>query len=266
MLLDSDGVIVGKDKIDEALLRNCPKLRVISKYGVGIDNIDMEACNRRNIKVLVPSGVNKRSVAEQTLFFMIGLVRNLGRSTFLLKRGIWEKDGGQQLTEKVLGIIGVGNIGKEVIRLLKPFNNKIMVNDIIDQTEYYNQNGLIEASKEEIYQGCDIISIHTPLTDLTRHMINKDTLAMMKPTAFLINTARGSIINQTHLKEALIGGRIAGVACDVYELEPPEDKEFIELDNLICTPHIGGNAREAVEAMGASAIKNLLAFFKRLNQ
>jgi len=193
---------------------------------------------------------------------MLGLCLNLYETSYRLKSGDWFRKGGFQLSGKTVGIIGVGNIGKEVVRLLKPFNCTILINDIIDQHEYYRANGLIETSKERIFRECDIITIHTPLTTETRNLLNGDSLRMVKKEAFLINTSRGAIINQDDLKEALKSGGIAGAALDVFEEEPPSDKEFLELPNLFCTPHIGGNAKEAVWAMGLSAIRHLENFFE----
>jgi len=256
-----DGSIIGRDKINRTVLQASPQLKVLSKFGVGLDNIDFSACKNQKIEVLYSQGVNKRSVAEQTLAFMIFLMRNLYKTSNRLKKGIWEKDGGDQLTGKVVGIIGIGNIGKEVVDLLKPFDCKIMVNDIIDQKDYYQKNGLKESSKEKIYKEADIITIHTPLTELTRNMIQKNTFEKMKKSAFLINTARGAIVKQEDLKWALQNKIITGSAVDVYEFEPETDTEFLEIENLICTPHIGGNAREAVEMMGICAINNLVKYF-----
>jgi len=255
---DAEAVIVGLEPIDEEVIDKSPKLKFISKYGVGLDNIDITACKKKGIKIGWTGGVNRLSVAEMTLGFMLMLARNLYVTSNKLKNGIWEKNGGFQLSGKTIGIIGVGNIGKELVKLLKPFNCKILVNDIIDQTEYYKENQLIEVSKEEIYKKSDFITIHTPLTEQTKNMITLKQLKMMKPTAYLINTARGGIIKEKDLKIALKEGIIAGAAIDVYEKEPPKDKDLLKLPNLICTPHIGGNAKEAVLAMGRSAIKNLV--------
>jgi len=161
-----------------------------------------------------------------------------------------------------VGIIGVGHIGKEVVRLLKPFGCKILVNDIIHQDEYYHQNGLIEVSKEEIYQEADFISLHTPLDESTENLITMHEIETMKASAYLLNSARGGLVDEQDLKQALLQGVIAGAAVDAYVEEPPTDMEFLELPNLICTPHIGGNATEAVEAMGRSAIKHLREYFQ----
>ena len=239
-----------------------PKLKIISKYGVGLDNIDLEACKKRNIVVKWSSGVNKRSVAEMTLGFMLALKRNLYLTSNSLKSQIWNKNGGFQLTGSKIGIIGAGNIGNEVIKLLKPFNCELLVNDIIDLKEQAALDGFIVASKKQIYKEADIITVHTPFTSDTENMINDAAFAIMKPTAFVINTARGGIVNEIALKGALENKQIAGAALDVYEIEPPVDVELLSYSNLICTPHIGGNSNEAIVAMGLAAITNLINFKK----
>lgn len=261
-LSDVDGAIVGLDKIDAATLQHTPKLKIISKYGVGLDNIDFNACEQYAVGVCHTQGINKRSVAEQALGSMLMLSRNLYITANDLKIGYWNKSGGTQVSGKTVGIIGVGHIGKDLIELLKPFHCRILVNDIIDQSGYYAANGLIEATKETIFKDADIITIHTPLTSELHGLINKKTLSMMKSSAIVINTARGGIVDQDDLKWALQNNIIAGAAIDAYEVEPPTDREFIDIPNLIATPHIGGNAKEAVRAMGIAAIENIVAFFK----
>ncbi len=259
---DADGIIVGLEPIDDEVLQQCLKLKIISKYGVGLNNIDLEACKKRKIAIGWTGGVNKLSVAEMALGYMLMLCRNLFVTSNELKNGIWNKAGGFQLSGKKVGIIGVGYIGKEVIRLLKPFNCEIYVNDIINQDEYYKENSLIETSKEEIFKTCDIVTIHTPYDDTTKEIVNLEVFKMMKKSSFIINSARGGIINENDLKYALQNKLIGGAAIDAYMEEPPTDKELLNLPNLICTPHIGGNSKEAVEAMGMSAIKHLVEYFK----
>ncbi|EAH4585624.1 TPA: phosphoglycerate dehydrogenase [Campylobacter jejuni] len=261
-LKDVDGAIVGLDEIGEDVLKEVKNLKVISKYGVGLNNIDFNSAEKYQVKVVYSQGVNKRSVSELVLGNMLSLMRNSYITSNKLKTQEWDKNGGVQLSGKSVGVIGVGNIGKDLIGLLKPFGCTIYVNDIIQQDEYYKRNNLIEATKEEIYKKCDIVTIHTPSTNLTKNMINKDIFTMMKKEAYFINTARGDIVVQEDLKWALKEKIIAGAAIDVYEQEPPKDYDFISLPNLICTPHIGGNAKEAVLAMGESAIKNLVDYFK----
>jgi phosphoglycerate dehydrogenase-like enzyme len=255
------GLIVGLENLTRDVLAECPNLQIISKYGVGLDNVDKDYCAERNIHIGWTPGVNSNSVAEMVIAFMIMLLRNLYITSNLLKDGIWNKIGGYDLSGKTVGIIGVGNIGKELVRLLNPFNCRILVNDITDQTEYYKNYGLTETPKEYIFRNSDIVTIHTPLTDKTRDMIDRDTLSLMKKNAFLINTARGSIVFKDDLKWALKNNIIAGAALDVYDDEPPTDKEFLSLPNLICTPHIGGNSYESILAMGRTAIRHLVQFF-----
>jgi phosphoglycerate dehydrogenase-like enzyme len=259
---DADGVIIGLELVDEEVLQLCPNLKIVSKYGVGLNNIDLDVCKNKNIAIGWTGGVNRLSVSEMTLGYMLMLARNLYVTSNQLKNGIWNKSGGFQLSGKTVGIIGIGFIGKDLIRLLKPFGCKILVNDIIDQDEYYNKNDLQKASKDEIFRNCDFVTIHTPYDESTKNMVNKEVLSSMKKSAFIINSARGGIIDEVALKFALQNNIIAGAAIDAYVEEPPSDKEFLSLENLICTPHIGGNAKEAVEAMGMSAIKHLVEFFK----
>jgi len=260
---EADAVVVGLEPIDQEVLDQCPNLKIVSKYGVGLNNIDIEACQKREIAIGWSGGVNKLSVAEMTLGYMLMLCRNLFITTTQLKQGTWNKSGGFQLSGKTVGIIGVGHIGKEVVRLLEPFGCKILVNDIIDQTQYYQEHNLIAVSKEEIYQQADIITIHTPFDSTTDNLIDLKVFKQMKTTAFILNSARGGIINENDLKYALKNELISGAAIDAYVEEPPTDRELIELPNLICTPHIGGNAKEAVEAMGLSAIKHLVEYFDK---
>lgn len=257
-LSDCNAAIVGLDIINADVLDQLPNLRYIAKYGVGMDNIDLEACKARNVKVGYTPGVNKQAVAELALGYILSLLRNIYLTSNLLKQSKWHKDGGTQLRGKTVGIIGLGNIGKELARILSPFNCRIMANDIVDISGYCRENSIEPVTKDEIYNQADVISIHTPLTELTRNLINAAVFRRMKNNAILLNTARGGIVNLDDLKAALLTKKIAGAAIDVYDKEPPDDKELLAVPNLINTPHIGGNSKEAVEAMGIAAIDNLL--------
>lgn len=253
----AEGIIVGLETINAKLLDQLPDLKIVAKYGVGLDNVDLVACKERNITVGWTGGVNRRSVAEMALGFMLGLLRNLYSTSNQLKDLTWNKSGGAQLSGKTVGIIGLGHIGKELVHLLSPFNCNILVNDIADVSEFVTENKLSHVSLEELLSQSDIVSIHTPLTLRTHNLIDTKSLRMMKPEAFVINTARGGIINESDLKVALLNKVISGAALDVYEVEPPVDRELLKLSNLICTPHTGGNSYEAVVAMGLSALEHL---------
>eukprot|EP01047_Picozoa_sp_COSAG01_P016062 COSAG01_NODE_814_length_13398_cov_4.254230_5_plen_309_part_00 len=256
-IADADTLLVGKEGITNKVLAACPALNYIVKYGVGLDNIDFSACKKYGVQVIFKQGVNALSVAEMTLGFMLTLSHSMLQQQNKLKKQNWEKHGGWQLSEKIIGVIGVGHVGKKLISLLKPFNTKILVNDIIDQTGYYNEVAVTEVDKAYLYKHADIVTIHTPLTEQTQRLINKQVLAQMQSHAYLINTARGGIVNQVDLYEALITKQIAGVALDVYEQEPSQDHDLLALDQVFCTPHIGGNSLEAVLNMGYAAISGL---------
>ncbi len=207
------------------------------------------------------AGVNRRSVAELTLAFMLGLCHNVFRSGITLKQGRWAKDGGRMLQGKTVGIVGCGNIGQDVVRLLKPFDCTVWIRDILEMPAFCRQTGAVEKSFEEVLVGAEIISLHVPLTDETRCMIDAGALSRMRPDAFLINTSRGEVVDENALKQALLKNTLAGAALDVFFQEPPEDEQLLACPNLMVTPHIGGNAVEAVEAMARSAFGHLQKFF-----
>ena len=259
---DANAAIIGVETINDFILEYTPELKIISKYGVGLDSIDQESLKNRNIHLGWTEGVNRRSVSELTICFMLGLCRNIFGSGFKLKKSEWDKEGGHQLSGKIVGIIGCGHIGSDVVKLLSPLNCKILVRDIVDKSDFCQEQGASEASLEEVIVRSDIISLHVPLTELTRQMVNENFLKKMKSTAFLVNTCRGDVVEQEALKKALNQRIIAGAALDVFSDEPPTDEEFLSLPNLMVTPHIGGNAIEAVEAMGHSAIEHLVSFFQ----
>lgn len=260
-LKDADGVIVGNETIDEEVLSHCPNLKIVSRYGVGLNNIDTKALEEKGIKLGWSGGTNKNSVAEITLGFMLTLMRNLYPSIVTLKNGEWKTDGGSELTGKTIGIFGFGHIAKRVIALLKPFECTILVSSRSEDAEEAKRLGIEFASFERIVKEADIISLHIPLTNQTRNLFSTEAFKAMKPSALIINTARGGIIDEKALEIALQGNVIAGAALDVFATEPMKDKALLSLPNLICTPHLGGNSKESVLAMGRSSISHLQNFF-----
>ena len=260
-LKDADGVILGLEKIDRNVLQQLENVKIIAKYGVGLDNLDVSSAEELGITIGWTGGVNKRSASEQALGFMLGLSRNLFFSSFPLKNGKWEKEGGAFLTGKTVGIIGCGHIGTDLIYLLQPFNCQILICDILDKSGVVDTYGATQVLQDELLAEADVISLHVPLTELTQGMVNEEFLQKMKPSAHLINNSRGPVVEQQALKNALQQNIIAGAALDVFESEPPDDLEFLDLPNLMVTPHIGGNANEAVLAMGSSAIGHLKEYF-----
>jgi phosphoglycerate dehydrogenase-like enzyme len=262
-LKGADAAIIGRDPVTKAILEALPQLKVISKYGVGLDNLDISSIKEKGVELAVTAGTNKRSVAELTLSFMLGLCHRTFIGAERIKRGEWIREGGHDLSGKTIGIIGCGNVGKEVVQLLKPFGCVILVCDIDDRSEFCRDQGVTESSFESLIEKSDIVTLHVPLTDLTRDMIDEAVLQKMQANAYLINTSRGPVVNPSALHKALVSGEISGAALDVFCSEPPGDMEFLQLPNLMVTPHIGGNSVEAVEAMGQAAIDNLAEFFKK---
>ena len=262
-LKNADAAIVGIEPINDQTLGRALNLKIISKYGVGLDNVNQVSLKERKIALGWTGGINRRSVSELTLCFMLGLCRNVFRSGNFLKQGKWEKEGGRQISGKTIGILGCGNIGSDVIQLLDPFKCPVLVCDLEDKSKFCHEKNAKQVNLESLIKSSDLISLHVPLTSLTRKMVNREFLSQMKSNAYLINTCRGEVVDQEALKNALINGKIAGAALDVYAEEPPTDVEFLSLPNLMGTPHIGGNAKEAVEAMGRSAIGHLVSFFKK---
>lgn len=261
-LSDADGAIVALEKLSPKVLDQLPNLKIISKYGVGLDGIDVEYARSIGKVIGWEGGVNKRSVSELALGFMLGQARNIFYTSTQLRSSNWDKQGGWQLSEKTIGIVGCGHIGKDLVHLLQPFHCKILVSDILDLSEWASDHNVQQVSLEELLEKSDVVSLHVPLTEKTKHLINTQTLKLMPQHSFLVNTSRGPVVNLSDLKQALKNHKIAGAALDVFDVEPPTDTELLQLPNFVGTPHIGGNASEAVEAMGLTAIKHLVEFFK----
>ncbi|MCF8720180.1 phosphoglycerate dehydrogenase [Nitrospina gracilis] len=259
----AEALLIGRDPLTERVLAALPGLRLVAKYGVGLDNLDIPAMERCGVRLGWTAGVNRRSAAELTMTFILGLCHNVFASGNALKQGRWEKDGGVVLEGKTVGVIGCGHIGSDVVRLLQPFACRILVRDILNKHPFCAEMGAQQVEFDTVIRESDIVTLHIPLTDQTRNMIDARAFGEMKPSAFLVNTSRGEVVDEQVLKRALITGTIAGAALDVFAQEPPEDDELLACPNLFATPHIGGNAKEAVEAMARSAISHIVDYFKK---
>jgi phosphoglycerate dehydrogenase-like enzyme len=249
--------ITALEVIDEDLLSNLPELKVISKYGVGLDMIDMQAMQKHNVELGWTGGVNRRSVSELVISFAIALLRHVPASHREVLSGTWRQHVGGHLSGRTVGIIGCGFVGQDLVKMLQPFECSILVNDIKNQDEFYKQYNVKAVDKEELLAKSDIVTLHTPLDESTRRMLTAERLSLMKSDAILINTARGDLLDENALKVMLMNGKLGGAALDVFSTEPPEDKELLDLPNFIVTPHIGGSANEAIMAMGKAAIDGL---------
>ncbi len=262
-LQNTDGAILGLDKITGEFLDKCPNLKVISRFGVGIDNIDLEACQSRGVEVKYGKGVNAVGVAEYTLGMMIDSVRHISQNSLNLKNGVWRPaDSGYNLSEKTVGIVGLGYVGRKLTELLKPFNCRILVHDVVNQETYAKENGLEQVSEDFLFENSDVISVHLPLTEQTKNFVGKNLLSLMKPNAYIVNTSRGGVMDESELYDSLSDGRIAGAALDVYQEEPAKNSQLLNLKNVVCTPHVAGNSFESNLAMGYAAINGLREHFE----
>ena len=249
--------ITALEVIDDSILSQLPNLKVIGKYGVGLDMIDLHALKKYGIKLGWTGGVNKRSVSELVISFAVALLHRSVFANSEVRNGKWYQVKGRQLSDCTFGIIGCGHIGKDLIKLLKPFNCKILAHDILNFKEFYEKNKVKSVGIEELIKKSDVVTLHLPLDDSTKNILNEKRLQMLKSSAVLINLARGGLIDEAILKKMLLEKRIAGAALDVFEVEPPIDKELLTMDNVLITPHIGGSTEEAILAMGLAAIDGL---------
>ena len=252
-----DKAITALELIDEAVLASLPELKVISKYGVGLDMIDMAAMTTYGKRLGWTGGVNRRSVSELVISFAIAMLRHVPAAHREVLSGTWRQHVGGQLSGRTVGIIGCGHVGKDLVLLLRAFDCPILVNDIRDYPDFYATHSIEVVGLEALLARADIVTIHVPLDENTRGMLDAQRLAMLRPTAVLINTARGELIDEVALKQMLQNKRLAAAAFDVFAVEPPQDKELLGLPNFLVTPHIGGSAHEAILAMGRAAILGL---------
>jgi phosphoglycerate dehydrogenase-like enzyme len=249
--------ITGLDVLDDAVFRAVPELRVVSKYGVGLDMIDLDAARRHGVSVRWTPGVNRQAVAELAICFMIALCRSVVPLASELAAGGWRHPGGRQLSSSIVGIVGCGHVGQQVARLSRAFGATVVAHDIRTYDDFYRDTGVTSMTLDTLLQQSDLVTLHVPLDASTRGLIGARALGLMKPDAFLVNTARGGIVDEQALKRALVERRLGGAAFDVFAIEPPVDRELLLLPTFIGTPHIGGGTREAVLAMGRAAIDGL---------
>jgi D-3-phosphoglycerate dehydrogenase len=249
--------IVGLERLTLDILRAVPELRLVSKYGVGLDMIDLDAMSACGVKLSWTGGVNCRCVAELTVAFMIALMHRLPEATGAVRAGGWRQIVGRQLSGKTIGIVGCGHVGKDVVRLLRPWDCRILAYDIRDYPEFYREYDVQPVDLDRLLRTSDIVSLHVPLDECTRNILDGDRLARLRPNAVLVNTARGGLVDEAALKVMLEGGRLAGAAFDVFLVEPPPNDDLVKLPNVLATPHIGGSAEEAILAMGRAAIAGL---------
>lgn len=264
-LADADGLVVRSAvQVDDALMASAPKLRVIGRAGVGVDNIDADAATRRGIVVMNTPGANAVAVAELTIALMLALGRMLPKANTTMHAGKWEKKSlqGTELRGKKLGILGLGRIGLEVARRARSFGMELIGHDPFVSAAVARENAIRLVTVDELFRESDYLTLHVGLTPQTSGIINEKTLATMKKGVRIINCARGELIVEEALAEALKSGHVAGSALDVFHQEPLKDSPFFALENVILTPHIAGSTAEAQEAVGVQIALQVREYLK----
>jgi len=258
LIPEAHGLIVGLDPVSVKVLEKARQLKVISKYGVGTDNIDLDTATSMGILVLNAPGTNSGAVAELALGLMLAVARHISESDRKTRLGVWQSYRGIELWGKTLGIIGTGRTGRELTLRARGFNMVLICHDINQDEAWAHETGATYLPMKDILRKADILSLHIPLTDTTHHIISAQELGLMKKSAILINTARGELVDESALHEALANQRLAGAGLDVWETEPPVDSRLREFDNVVLTSHIGAHTLEATKSMGKLASMNLI--------
>jgi len=260
---DYHGLIIrSATKVTSEIINAAKNLKVIGRAGSGLDNVDRAAATKKGIVLMNTPGGNTITTAEHSIALMVALARQIPQATISMKAGKWEKKKfmGVELFNKTLGIIGIGNIGSQVAKRAQGLAMNVIAYDPFLSEDKAKTMGVEKVDIKELSRRSDFITIHTPLTPETRNMINKETIKMMKPGVRIINCARGGIINEKDLYEALVGGKIAGAALDVFEKEPPENNPLLTLNNVISTPHLGASTKEAQENVAVAVAEQVVDY------
>jgi D-3-phosphoglycerate dehydrogenase len=264
-LADADALVVrSATRVTDELLEHAPRVRVIGRAGVGVDNIDLDAATHRGVVVMNTPGGNATSVAEHALALMLAMARSVPQLNAALHAGRWEKSGaaGCELRGKTLGLVGLGRVGAEVARRAHAFEMRVLAHDPYLNPERAAEWGVELLPLKEVLAKSDFISLHTGLSEATRGLINAESIAQMKKGARLVNTARGELVDEAAVADGLRSGQLAGAALDVFAVEPPKDSPLMTMNNVIATPHVAGSTTEAQEEVGvqiAQQVRDYLA-------
>lgn len=255
-------VIRSATKVTSEILSAAKNLKVIGRAGSGLDNVDKTAATKKGIVVMNTPGGNTITTAEHTIAHLVSLARLIPQGTMSLKAGKWEKKKfmGVELYNKTLGILGIGNIGSQVAKRMQAFAMNVIAFDPFLSEDKAKIMGVEKVDLKELFKRSDFITIHTPLTPETKYLINKKTIKIMKPGVRIINCARGGIINEKDLYDAIVEGKVAGAALDVFEKEPPENNPLLTLDNVVATPHLGASTKEAQENVAVAVAEQIVDY------
>ncbi len=257
-----DAVIVGTDPMDAEVMDRAPALRVISKFGVGVNNIDLDHAKKRGIAVTRTVGANADAVADSALALMLAVTKDVVRIDAEVRQGLWLEYETFEMNRKTLGLIGLGNIGKGVAKRASGFDMRILAYDAVVDADFATRFGVEYVPLERILRESDFLSLHLPLLPETRHILGAREISWMKPGAVLVNTARGGLIDEEALLAALKTGRIRGAGLDVFESEPLENPDWFSLPNVVLSPHSAADTYEATHAMSLMAARNVLEHWK----
>lgn len=260
---DIDGVVVGVDDWNEDVFKLAPKLKGMARFGVGVDNIDLNAAKEHGIIVCNSPGINSSAVAEQAVALLLSLIRNIPEMNSAVRKGEWPRPMFHELKSRTIGFLGFGAIARNVAQRLAGFGPEMIAYDKYPNQEAADKLGVRLVSQEEVLKESDIISIHLPATDETKHLINKETIQQMKDGVYIVNTARGSIVNEADMAGALESGKAAGFGTDVFEHEPIDlSGPLFKYDNYIATPHVSAETFENCETTSVVTARALLAVFE----
>lgn len=257
-----DALLAGAEPIPREALAASPNLRVVQKHGVGVDNIDLGAATELGIAVANAPGTNTEAVADLTLGFMLASLRSIVPAAISTRSGGWDRFIGRELGELTVGVVGTGRIGRAVIRRLSGFGTRVVAFDVYRDEQVAKKLGFEYVSLERLLRESDIVTLHIPLMPETQNMISSSELSWMKPSAVLVNIARGELVDEQALARCLEAGGIAGAGVDVFATEPPQSSPLLKLPNVIATPHIGAYTVEAMDAMARCCAETVVAVFR----
>jgi D-3-phosphoglycerate dehydrogenase len=258
LLAGCEGCIAGLDFFTKKAIDDAANLKVISRYGAGVDRVDLAAARERKIAVCNTPGVNAQAVADLAMALMLSAARKIPLLDRQVREGRWPRSTGVEIYGKTLGILGLGAIGRAVARRAEGFSMKVIAYDPFIDARYAEEHGIAAASFDETIETADFISLHLPLTGETRRIISLDVMKRMKRGAFIVNTARGGLIDEEAAAALLGSGHLGGLGIDVYEEEPPPASPLFGLENTVLTPHAASHTAEAAAAMAALSVKNLV--------
>ena len=256
---DIDAAIIGMDQYDENVFKIAGKLKAVAKFGVGVDNIDLKAATKYGVKALNAPGQNSNAVAELTVGLIVDMLRQIIPIHKELEKGNWPRWIGEEVTGKTIGLLGFGAIARLVVKKLSGFDVRIKANDLFMTPELAAQYGVEACGLDELIETCDVVSLHIPVTDDTYHLFNRETFTRMKKGAYLVNAARGGLVDLDALTEALRDKHLAGAALDAFEVEPLPTGAEIFRYNVICLPHIGAETKEAYRNVSLCVAKDIVA-------